>query len=152
MLIYVKKKNFLRTDRQTDGQPKTLVRNLTIHRENHNKKKSRHFTCLCRGREGASARCPDARRTSWPRFVCSGSGSVRGMCTFRLCLCPCHGGGCAWRRRRWSLTRPWLNSPSWRRTRCVRLSAWNRWRLFWGNHSSLSSHTVVVDHFWIRPL
>ena len=29
MLIYVKKKNFLRTDRQTDGQPKTIVRNLT---------------------------------------------------------------------------------------------------------------------------
>jgi hypothetical protein len=29
MLIYVKKKNFLRTDGQTDGQPKTIVRNLT---------------------------------------------------------------------------------------------------------------------------
>jgi hypothetical protein len=31
MLIYLKKKkNFLRTDGQTDGQPKTIVRNLTI--------------------------------------------------------------------------------------------------------------------------
>jgi hypothetical protein len=30
MLIYVKKKKkILRTDRQTDGQPKTIVRNLT---------------------------------------------------------------------------------------------------------------------------
>ena len=32
MLIYVKnnkKKNFLRTDGRTDGQPKTIVRNLT---------------------------------------------------------------------------------------------------------------------------
>jgi hypothetical protein len=32
MLIYVKKKkNFLRTDGQTDGQPKTIVRNLTTY-------------------------------------------------------------------------------------------------------------------------
>ena len=39
MLIYVKnnkkkKKNFLRTDGRTDGQPKTIVRNLTKLEEN----------------------------------------------------------------------------------------------------------------------
>ena len=28
--IYKKKNTFLRTDRQTDGQPRTIVRNLTI--------------------------------------------------------------------------------------------------------------------------
>jgi len=29
MLIYVKKKKYFFTDRQSDGQPKTIVRNLT---------------------------------------------------------------------------------------------------------------------------
>ncbi len=33
MLIYVKKKNFLRTNGRTDGQPKTIVRNLTKYDE-----------------------------------------------------------------------------------------------------------------------
>ena len=43
MLIYVKKKkkkNFLRTDRRTDGQPKTIVRNLTKTQKKITKKKT----------------------------------------------------------------------------------------------------------------
>ncbi len=54
MLIYVKiilKKNVLRTDGQTDGQPKTIVRNLTkIHNffflNSKKFRKSRHLIDL----------------------------------------------------------------------------------------------------------
>ena len=57
MLIYVKimkKKKFLRTDRQTDGQPKTIVRNLTTQKTTQLacflKLPDNFFFCLSRNR------------------------------------------------------------------------------------------------------